>query len=98
VRRWIVITIALVVGFWMLSYDQRTDDSGIEAGLLVGISLALTLAAPRAWLAIALAMGLPIVGWGLTHGNGAALIVLVFAFVGAGLGYAVRRATLTPSA
>jgi len=97
-RRWIVIAVALVIGFWMLSYDQRTDDSGVEAGLLVGISLALTLAAPRAWLAIALAMALPIVGWNLSHGNGAALIVLVFAFVGAGLGYVMRRATLTPSA
>jgi hypothetical protein len=96
--RWVVIAVALVIGFWLLSYDQRTDDSGIEAGLLVLSSLGLTLAAPRAWLAIALAIGLPIVGWDLTHGNGAALIVLVFAFVGAGLGYLIRRSTLTPTA
>jgi len=96
--RWIVIAVALVIGFWLLSYDQRTDDTGIEVGLLVGTSLALTLAAPRAAIAIALAIGLPIVAWSVWHGNGAAVIVLVFAFVGAGLGYAMRRATLTPSA
>ena len=97
-NRWIVIAVALLIGFFLLSYDQRTDDAGIEAGLLVATSLALTLAAPRAALAIALAIGLPIVAYDVWHGNGPAVIALVFAFVGAGLGYLMRRMTLTPSA
>ncbi|HKW79302.1 MAG TPA: hypothetical protein VJQ09_09365 [Candidatus Limnocylindria bacterium] len=96
--RWIVIAAALVVGFFLLSYDQRTDDAGVEAALLVATSLALTLAAPRAALAIALAVGLPIVGWSLLHGNAAAIIVLAFSGIGAAIGYAIRRSTLTPAA
>jgi hypothetical protein len=98
VNRWIVIAVALVIGFFMLSYDQRTDDAGVEAVLLLAASLTLTIAAPRAALAIALAIGLPIVAYDMWHGNGPAIIALVFAFVGAGLGYLMRRTTLTPSA
>lgn len=97
-NRWIVIAVALLIGFFMLSYDQRTDDAGVEAALLLASSLALTLAAPRAALAVALAIGLPIAAYDVWHGNGPALIALAFAFVGAGLGYAMRRTTLTPSA
>jgi len=94
--RWIVVAVALAIGFFMLSYDQRTDDTGIEVGLLVGTALALTLAAPRAAIAIALAIGLPIAAYSLWHGNGAALAALVFSSVGAGIGYLMRRGTLTP--
>ena len=97
-RRWIVIAIALTIGFGMLAYDQRTDDTGIEVGLLVATSLALTLAAPRSALAIALAIGLPIAAYSLWHGNGAAIAALLFSGVGAGIGYALRRTTLTPTA
>src|SRR5207249_2786452 len=70
--RWIVLAVALVVGLFLLSYDQRTDDTGVEASLLVATSLALTLAAPRVAIAIALAIGLPIAAWSVWHGNGAA--------------------------
>ena len=90
-NRWIVIAVALVIGFFMLSYDQRTDDTGVEVALLLATSLALTLAAPRAAIAIALAIGLPIAAYSLWNGNGAAIAALIFAFVGAGLGYAMRR-------
>ena len=96
--RWIVLAIALVVGFFLLSYDQRTDDSGVEAALLVASALALTLAAPRVAIAIALAVGLPIAGWSLWHGNGAGLIALVFSGAGAAIGYAMRRSSLSARA
>jgi hypothetical protein len=88
--RWIVLALALGVGFFMLSYDQRTDDTGVEVALLVATSLALTLAAPRAAIAIALAIGLPIAAYSLWHGNGAAIAALVFSSIGAGMGYVMR--------
>ena len=87
--RWIVIALSLVVGFFLLSYDQRTDDSGVEAGLLV--ALALTLAAPRAAIAIWLGVGLPIAAYDTWHGGPAAMLTLVFSGVGALIGYAMRR-------
>ncbi|HEY3217630.1 MAG TPA: hypothetical protein VGK15_00920 [Candidatus Limnocylindria bacterium] len=96
--RWIVLAVALAIGFFLLSYDQRTDDTGIEVGLLVATSLALTLAAPRVAIAIALAVGLPIAASSLWQGNGAAVAALAFSSVGAGIGYLMRRGTLTPRA
>ena len=42
-----VLAVAIAVGFFMLSYDQRTDDTGVEVALLVALSLALAVAAPR---------------------------------------------------
>ena len=54
--------------------------------------------APRAAFAIALALGLPIAAYSLWHGNGAAIAALLFSGAGAGLGYALRRSTLTPAA
>ena len=93
--RWIVLAVALVVGLFLLSYDQRTDDTGVEASLLVATSLALTLAAPRVAIAIALAIGLPIAAWSVWHGNGAAVVALVFSGIGAAIGYAMRRGSLT---
>jgi uncharacterized membrane protein len=98
VSRWFVILAALAVGFFLLSYDQRTDDTGVEVGLLVVTSLALTVAAPRAAIAVALAIGLPIAAYSLWHGNGPAVAALVFSSVGAGIGYLMRRGSLTPRA
>jgi hypothetical protein len=95
VRRWIVLAVALVIGFFLLSYDQRTDDTGVEAGLLVATSLALTLAAPSVAIAIALAIGLPIAASSLLNGNWAALIALVFSGAGAAVGYLMRRSSLS---
>ena len=54
-----IIVAAVVAGFLMLAYDQRTDDTGVEAALLVAISLALAVAAPRRALAIGWGSGLP---------------------------------------
>jgi hypothetical protein len=86
-----VLVVAVLIGFFMLSYDQRTDDTGVEAALLVALSLALAVAAPRRALAVGLAVGLPIAAWSVINGNGAAIAALAFALVGAGLGWFMRR-------
>src|SRR5207249_10152677 len=92
--RWIVLAVALVVGFFLLSYDQRTDDTGVEASLLVATSLALKLAAPRVAIAIALAIGVPIAAWSVWHGNGGAVVAFVFPGIGSANGDAMRWETL----
>ena len=89
--RWIVIALALALGFVLLSYDQRTDDTGVEVALIIATAMALTLAAPRAAIAIALAIGLPIAGWSMIHGNGPGVAALLIAGAGAFLGYVMRR-------
>lgn len=87
----VVVAAAVLVGFFMLSYDQRTDDTGVEVALLVALSLALAVAAPRRALAIGLAVGLPIAAWSVINGSGAAVAALAFALGGAGLGWLMRR-------
>jgi hypothetical protein len=86
-----VLVAGVVAGFFLLSYDQRTDDTGVEVALLVAISLALALAAPRRALAVGLGVGLPIAVWGVMNGNVAAVAALAFATFGAGLGWLMRR-------
>jgi hypothetical protein len=86
-----VLAVAIAVGFFMLSYDQRTDDTGVEVALLVALSLALAVAAPRRAVAVGLAVGLPIAAWSVINGNGAAVAALAFALFGAGLGWMMRR-------
>ncbi len=86
--RWIAILVALAIGIFMLGVDRRTDDTGVEVAILLGSALLLTLAAPRAALAIALAVGLPIA---VLNGGVPALVV---AFVGAAIGWAARRAVV----
>ena len=66
----IVLTFALALGFLLLSYDQRTDDTGVEVALIVGSALVCTLAAPRIAIAITLAIGLPIAAYSLGDGHG----------------------------
>jgi len=89
-----VLLIAIAVGFFLLSYDQRSDDTGVEVALLVALSLALAVAAPRRALAVGLAVGLPIAAWSVSNGNGAAVAALAFALFGAGLGWLMRRGSL----
>ena len=89
--RWVVIAVALLVGIFLLGYDQRTDDTGVEVALILASALALTLAARRAALAVALAIGLPIAGSSVIHGNYAGVMALVVAGAGAFIGYAMRR-------
>jgi hypothetical protein len=90
-NRWIVITVALVAGFFLYGYDQRTDDTGVEVALIVAIAMALTLAAPRVWVAVALAIGLPIALGSMLAGNPPGIAVLLIACAGSFLGYVMRR-------
>ena len=90
-NRLIVIALALVAGFFLYGYDQRTDDTGVEVALIIAISMALTVAAPRAALAIALAIGLPIAAGSMLNGNPPGIAALLIACAGAFLGYVMRR-------
>jgi hypothetical protein len=91
VTRWIVIAAALLAGIWLLGYDQRTDDTGVEVGLIIAISLALAAAAPRAALAVALAIGLPIAASSILNGHLAGATALLISGAGAAMGYVMRR-------
>ena len=90
-----VLLAAVLVGFFLLGYDQRTDDTGVEAGLILALSLALALAVPRRWVAIGLGVALPIAAASVLKGHvDVAAVVLVIAMVGAGLSWLMRRASL----
>jgi hypothetical protein len=60
VRDAIAVALALVVGVFLASYDLRTDDTGIEVGLLLIASVTLAAVAPKRWWLIAICVGLPI--------------------------------------
>ena len=90
-----VLTGALVLGFLLLGYDQRTDDTGVEIALILGVSLVLAAAAPRMALGVALAVGLPIAVFGVLGGTWASLVALAIAGAGALLGYLMRRSVAT---
>ena len=82
----------MLVGFFLLGFDQRTDDTGVEVGLILALSLALALAAPRRAIAVALGVALPIAAASVINGRiDVAAVVLVIALVGAGLGWLMRR-------
>lgn len=89
--RWIVIAASVALGLVLLSYDQRTDDTGVEVALLIATAMALTLAAPRAAIAVALGIGLPIAGYSVLHGNAPGVLALLVTGTGAYLGWVMRR-------
>ena len=89
-----VLVAAVLAGFFMLAYDQRTDDTGVEAALLLAISLTLSVAAPRRAFAVGLGVGLPTAVWSVMNGNSAGVAALAFALIGAGLGWLMRRGSL----
>lgn len=98
----IVIALACVAGLWLVTVDARTDDTGIEAGLIFLIAMALSAVRPRAAVIIALIVGtpIPIVGaleqGGVTGGIAALGFAIAGALLGAYLGIIVRK-TLQPS-
>lgn len=59
-RTGVVTALALATGIRLAAYDLRTDDSGVEVGLLLIAAVVLTAFAPRRWWIIALCVGLPI--------------------------------------
>ena len=83
-NRWIVIALALVAGFFLYGYDQRTDDTGVEVALIIAI-------------AIALAVGLPIAAGSMLNGNPPGIAGLLIAGAGAYLGYVMRRSVARAS-
>jgi hypothetical protein len=92
VRDLLVLLAAVVAGFFLLGYDQRTDDTGVEAGLILALSLALALAAPRRAIAVGLGVALPIAAASALNGHvDVAAVVLVIGMVGAGLGWLMRQ-------
>jgi uncharacterized membrane protein len=91
-----VLLAAVIVGFFLLGFDQRTDDTGVEVGLILAPSLALALAAPRRWVAIGLGVSLPIAAASALNGHSdVAAVVLVIGMVGAGLGWLMGRGSAT---
>jgi hypothetical protein len=102
VRDAIVVVLALVVGVFLASYDLRTDDTGIEVGLLLIASVTLAVVAPKRWWLIALCVGLPIpiVEIAVAHSAlpPAGVFALALTIVGALIGYAIARASRTSAA
>jgi hypothetical protein len=92
-----VIVLACAAGLWLASVDARTDDTGIEAGLIFLIAAALSAVRPRASILIAFIVGapIPIVEAMRTSGLPGGIAALGFsvagALVGAYLGIVVRR-------
>ena len=92
----LVVGLALLVGVLLASYDLRTDDSGIEVGLLLIASVTLAALAPRRWWLIALCVGspIPIVEIAVSRESlpPAGIAALVVAIVGALIGFGIARA------
>ena len=100
----VVIGLACVAGLWLASVDARTDDTGIEAGLIFLIAAALAAVRPRAAIIIAFIVGSPIPiaeamrSAGFPAGIAALGFSVVGALVGAYLGIMVRRSASSSSA
>ena len=100
----IVIVLACVAGLWLVSVDARTDDTGIEAGLIFLIAAALAAVRPRAAIVLAFIVGAPIpIAEALQSGSfPPGILALGFsvagALAGAYLGIMVRRNASSTSA
>ena len=93
----VVIAVALAAGLWLAGVDARTDDTGIEAGLIFLVAAALSAVRPRAAVIIAMLVGTPIPvaeainGTGFPGGVAALGFAGLGALAGAYLGILVRR-------
>ena len=93
----IAIVLALAAGALLATYDLRTDDTGVEVGLLLITSLALAFVAPKLWWAIALLVGgfIPIFEIAVSRSDGApapsGAIALIFTLIGSLSGLGIAR-------
>jgi hypothetical protein len=100
----LVVGIACVAGLWLVSVDARTDDTGIEAGVIFLIAAALAAVRPRAAIIVAAVVGAPIPIAEALRGGGFPPGILALGFsvagavVGAYLGIMVRRSVSSTSA
>ena len=94
-----VIAVAVAAGLWLAAFDARTDDTGIEAGLLLLVAAGLAAIRPRVALVIALLVGgpIPLAETMRTGGFGGGVAALGFsvagALAGAYLGVIARRSS-----
>lgn len=99
VRTWILAVVATAVGLAIASVDSRPtwDDTGITAGaIFVSAFLIAALARRRPWL-WALLVGGWVPVFALASGRDpAALLALVFAFLGAYAGFGLSRLGAEP--
>jgi hypothetical protein len=99
----VVIALACLAGLWLAAIDARTDDTGIEAGLIFLTAAVLSAVRPRASAVIALVVGAPIPiseamrDAGFPAGIAALGFSVAGALVGAYLGTIVRRGASSSS-
>ena len=95
----IVVALACLVGLWLVLVDARTDDTGIEAGIIFLTAAALSAIRPRAAIVIAFIVGAPIPiaealrSGGFPAGIAALGFSVAGALVGAWVGILMRRGT-----
>ena len=95
----LVVAVACLAGLWLVLIDSRTDDTGIEAGIIFLIAAALSAIRPRAALLIAFIVGAPIPiaealrSGGFPAGIAALGFSVAGALVGAWVGILMRRGT-----
>ena len=98
----VIIALAVLAGVAFASYDLRTDDTGIEVGLLLIASATLAAFAPRRWWIVALCVGLPIPITEIVVSHAAlapgGIAALAVAIVGALIGFGISRASRTSAA
>jgi hypothetical protein len=102
VRDAVAIVLALGCGMVLASYDTRTDDTGIELGLLLIASIVLAAVAPKRWWAIALLVGgfIPLVEMAGQLAPGRippGAVALVVTFIGALAGFGINRLSAAPT-
>lgn len=97
----IAVLLAVAAGLILATYDLRTDDTGIEVGLLLIISIALAFVAPKYWWLIALLVGgfIPIFEMSVSGLAAAPVpsgaVALVFTVIGSLSGFAMARVSRT---
>jgi hypothetical protein len=103
-RNAIAVALALAVGLLLATYDLRTDDTGIEVGLLLIASFALAFIAPKWWWLIALFVGgfIPIFELSVqglaASPTPSGVVALVFTLIGSLGGFAIARVSRTSAA